>query len=314
MKGLTLDEAINIYLRDARLSATTRANVKSILHRFAKAAGGGKRLNRISHTDISDYIEDHLRSRGLAQNSIWLYATQIRTFFDFCVKAHFIPYSPAAMIQISRAPEDPDTSRAVPNDLLMSMVEYSRLHCYRDYAMLLALMCGLRRMGVAGLRLDRINWEKSEATVLDKGNRYNTYVLSNLAVAALREYIAHHRKPSSSNHVFITLRKPYTEMATDSVSEALERLSLKVGAQQAYRSHAVRHWFTEQLRQMETLELTIRDALNHQSEDTTQKHYARRNRTQVHQAVEQLEATLRLQLTHELPRNIITVTAEELIG
>lgn len=314
MKGLTLNEAITAYLRDGRLSATTRTNTERVLKRFAEEVGAGKRLSRISHTDVSDYIEDHLRTRQLRQNSLWQYVVQIKAFFTFCVKAHFIPYSPAEMIHVSRQPEDPDISKAIPDDLLMSMLDYSREHCYRDYAMLMVLMCGLRRKGIANLRLDRINWQRGEVTVLDKGTRYNTYVLSASALSVLGEYIQHHRQKTTSETVFVKVRKPYNALEVASVSEALARLSSKVGSDCAYRSHSVRHWFTEMLRKMDAGELTIRDALNHQSEDTTQKHYARRNRGQVHQAVDRLDLSLRQRRKSESAGNIITVTIEELIS
>jgi site-specific recombinase XerD len=305
MKGQTLAEAITTYLRDGNLSQSTRVNVERVLNRFSNEIGVGKRINRITHTDVSDYIEDHLRTRGLAPNSLWQYVAQIKGFFTFCVKARFIPYSPSEMIHVSRVPEDPDVSKGIPHDLLIEMLDYSLKNCYRDYAMMAVLMCGLRRKGVAGLKLNRINWEKGEVTVLDKGSRYNTYVLSDSAMSALDEYIHHHRKVTTDDHVFITVRTPYKHLEVASVSYAVFRLCMKAGAEKAYGPHTVRHWFTEMLRQMDTGELTIRDALNHQSEDTTQKHYARRNRSKVHQAVDSLDANLRRQIDYEPMGNII---------
>jgi len=112
----------------------------------------------------------------------------------------------------------------------------------RDYAILLLLarLC-LRAGEVIGITLDDIDWRAGVLLVTGKASQADTLPLPADVGEALADYVRHGRARTSSRHLFITVRAPFTKLALNtSISGIVERACQRSGIE-PFGPHRLRH-------------------------------------------------------------------------
>ena len=112
----------------------------------------------------------------------------------------------------------------------------------RDYAILLLLTrLGLRAGEVIGVTLDDIDWRAGELLVTGKADQADKLPLPADVGEALADYVRHGRARTSSRHLFITVRAPFTKLALNtSISGIVERACQRAGIE-PFGPHRLRH-------------------------------------------------------------------------
>jgi len=141
----------------------------------------------------------------------------------------------------------------------------------RDRAVLLLLArLGLRAGDVAALQLNDIDWEQGLFQVAGKNRRQTVLPLPQDVGEALLHYVANHRPPVETSHVFITAIAPFVPFSRWMVSSIVARaLRLAQIDAPSHGAHLLRHSAaTAMLRQGTSLE-AIGAVLRHASIETT---------------------------------------------
>ena len=112
----------------------------------------------------------------------------------------------------------------------------------RDYAILMLLTrMGLRAGEVIGLTLDDIDWRAGQLTVRGKGDQHAGLPLPADVGEAIADYLRYGRARTTSRHVFVTVRAPFTGLARNtSVCGVVRQACLRAGIE-AFGPHRLRH-------------------------------------------------------------------------
>lgn len=111
----------------------------------------------------------------------------------------------------------------------------------RDYAVLLMLArLAVRGGEVARLELADIDWRAGELTVRGKGGRVDVLPLPADVGAAIADYLLHARPATAARNVFITVKAPFTGLATASVTVLVGAACARAGVSR-FGPHGMRH-------------------------------------------------------------------------
>ncbi|GAA2703155.1 tyrosine-type recombinase/integrase [Micromonospora olivasterospora] len=111
----------------------------------------------------------------------------------------------------------------------------------RDYAILLMLArLAMRGSEVARLELADIDWRAGELTVHGKGGRVDVLPLPADVGAAIADYLLHARPATAARNVFITVKAPFTGLATSSVTVLVGAACGRAGVSR-FGPHGMRH-------------------------------------------------------------------------
>ncbi|MGP9652456.1 tyrosine-type recombinase/integrase [Glutamicibacter sp. AOP38-B1-38] len=131
-------------------------------------------------------------------------------------------------------------------DALLTSFDRKTAVGIRDLAMVLFMArLGMRRIEVARLSLDDIDWYSGTFNVTGKGDQREQLPLLTELGEALRDYVLNARPPCDCPSLFITMRQPYRPITAGLLSAVLDRASERaalprVGAHQLRHTVAIR--------------------------------------------------------------------------
>ncbi len=137
---------------------------------------------------------------------------------------------------------------SIPRGLEAAQVE-ALLGCFdvstaaglRDRAMVVLMArLGLRRIEVARLCLDDVDWRAGALTLTGKAMKIEQLPLLSVVGEALSDYLVRSRPQSDSREVFLTVRKPFRPISSDVVGAVMGRASARAGLGQV-GAHRLRH-------------------------------------------------------------------------
>ncbi len=170
---------------------------------------------------------------------------------------------------------------------------------YRDRAILeLFFSTGLRVSELAGLRIEHINLERDEFTVLGKGKKHRLVFLSGEAKDAIKTYLA--KRDDVAPFLFVRhdkarrgsqagdVSKPLTPR---SVQRLVDRYARMAGITKPVTPHTLRHTFATDLLRNGADIRAVQTMLGHESITTTQvyTHVTDRELKRIHQAFHDAE-------------------------
>ncbi|MGH3915841.1 MAG: tyrosine-type recombinase/integrase, partial [Pseudonocardiaceae bacterium] len=140
----------------------------------------------------------------------------------------------------------------------------------RDYAIVLLLArLGLRAGEVSAIELEDLGWETGELTVRGKGGRVEVLPLPVEVGEALADYVRYARPPRcSTRQLFVSVRAPFTGLATGSVFAVVQRACGRAGIA-AFGPHRLRHALACDLLRRGASLAEIGQVLRHSDERTT---------------------------------------------
>jgi len=190
-----------------------------------------------------------LRARGLASRSLARHLSALRGFFAFAAGEHWLPESPAALI------ENPKLPRLLPD--VLSREEVSRLLAapdtttplgYRDRTMLeLLYAAGLRVSELVGLTLVDYDAQAGLLRVFGKGAKERLTPIHALAREFLSTYLATVRGAFGPKTEFIFLNRSGLGLSRQAVWKGIKRHALAAGVPTRISPHSLRHSFATHL-------------------------------------------------------------------
>lgn len=235
------------YLEDERgLAAGTVKHYLRCARRFLAGLPGPleEALPRLSAGQVIDFVQQwSARRRSTALDMVTLPA--LRSLLRFLHVAGRVPVGLAGAVPAGRGrPRNLDRPRAARSEhvrAVLAACDRDSAVGRRDYAILLMLArLAVRGGEVARLELADIDWRAGELTVHGKGGRVDVLPLPADVGAAVADYLLHGRPATAAPNVFITVKAPFTGLATASVTVLVGAACARAGVSR-FGPHGIRH-------------------------------------------------------------------------
>jgi integrase/recombinase XerD len=201
-------------------------------------------LPRLSAGQVIDYVRDWTaRRRSTSIDMVNLPA--LRSLLRYLHLAGHIPRSLAGAVPAGRGrPRNAAILRAASREGVRAVLagcDRGSAAGRRDYAILLTLTRLAVRGGEVGrLQLADVNWRAAELTIRGKAGRVDVLPLPADVGAAMADYLLHARPATTARTLFVTLKAPFTGLATSSVTGVVARACAAVGVPR-FGPHRIRH-------------------------------------------------------------------------
>jgi integrase/recombinase XerD len=201
-------------------------------------------LPRLSAGQVIDFVRDwSIRRRRTALDMVTLPA--LRSLLRFLHVAGHVPVGLAGAVPAGRGrPRNlvqPRSAGGAQVRAVLAGCDRDSAVGRRDYAILLMLARLAARGGeVARLELADIDWRAGELTVHGKGGRVDVLPLPADVGAAIADYLMHARPATAARNVFVTVKAPFTGLATSSVTVLVGAACARAGVSR-FGPHGMRH-------------------------------------------------------------------------
>jgi integrase/recombinase XerD len=247
-----------------------------------------KSVDDISRTDIVTF-QARLSSEGISTPSIARSLSAIRGFHKYLMIDGLAQGDPTANIETPRGWKRlPKTLSSADVDLLLNQPDPSSPIGLRDKAMLeLLYATGLRVSELVGLRVPDINLERGFLMVMGKGSKERAVPMGEIAIAAIKQYLAHARqillKSRDSDLLFISSRR--RGITRQMFWERIKFYTGKAGIGKSISPHTLRHSFATHLLDNGADLRAVQAMLGHSDISTTQiyTHVSRERLKQIHE-------------------------------
>jgi integrase/recombinase XerC len=238
---------------------------------FLTQVAGVSDPGEVSRRHLDGYLAE-LDRRGYSGATRRRKVAFIRSFFGFLQDAGMIQVSPALKLI------PPERERMQPR--VLSEIEYKRLleavrGEIRDQAIIeLLLQTGLRLSEVARLHVNHLSLPTKiskepgyvgSVTMLGKGRKQRSVTLNYKACRAIKNYLVV-REDGEDTHLFLTKFKK--GIGPRGIEKMVEKYLKEAGIQSA-SVHTLRHTFATHTIKKETKLEVVRQALGHESLETT---------------------------------------------
>lgn len=233
-----LRDAIDDFLLTRRLerrSSRTLGNYRYDLQPFVDVIGPQTRMGDITPKLVKEYLAISGQRPGA-----WAHRARyncLRAFFRWCVEEGYLPTSPLTV----RPPKMPQRVMPVFSDAdLQGMLDACRGRIgIRDKALLLVLMdTGMRLGELVGMRADHIDWDDGGVSIIGKGDKQRTVVLSRPSLLAVYRYLKQRGSPLEE----IWLSEERRPLTASGVQNIIKRVS-KSALGKAAGPHRFRHTY-----------------------------------------------------------------------
>jgi site-specific recombinase XerD len=242
---VTVMNAIQSFMRIALAgkSPQTKKWYSYRLDLMARHLGETRPLIDILEVDLIRYRET-LEARKISPDTFHGYLRAARRLFKWLYKRGIMLANIAEDIELPKPPRR--GKKGIADNHVALILEEAKHHSTRDYSILTFLeSTNARRGGVATLQMSAINLDEKEpkcrqASVIEKGNKQRTVIMSDETMHALRAWLD--VRKSSSPYVFVSESgKP---LNPDSVSEIVDRYKKRLHIKAPCSPHQWRHrWF-----------------------------------------------------------------------
>lgn len=214
--------------------------------------------------------------KPLAWSSQHLHLKEIRQFFAWLAKQNFIPFNPAAEIELPKLPRQ--LPKAVLSDneveLILQQPDTTTPLGLRDRAIFEVLYStGIRRAELCALRVDHIHVDRRVLFVsLGKGQKDRYVPIGLRALNWLARYVEHARSVLciDAKELTLFLTVDGTPIMPDSLTEYGRRYIKAAGIDKPGACHIFRHTMATLMHDNGADIRTIQAILGHEKLDTTQ--------------------------------------------
>jgi site-specific recombinase XerD len=201
-------------------------------------------LSRLSAGQVIDFVQQwSTRRRSTALDMMTLPA--LRSLLRFLHVAGHVPVGLAGAVPAGRGrPRNLARPRSAGGESVRAVLaacDRDSAVGRRDFAILLMLArLAVRGGEVARLELADVDWRSGELTVRGKGGRVDVLPLPADVGAAVADYLVHARPVTAAPNVFITVKAPFTGLATASVTVLVGAACARAGVSR-FGPHGMRH-------------------------------------------------------------------------
>ena len=229
-----------------------------------------------------------MQFQGLSNRSMQRKLAALSAFFEFLISIGRIENNPCDPLG------KPKVERTIPHILAEEHAQTlfridpdhePELTFFRDFIILELLYCtGIRAQELADLTWDRVSLERSEISVIGKGNKFRTIPLVSELVPLLRTYRElqgnYLKSVESENAKFVlfhikargNLRTLIPGLSTRHIQHVVKHFSAAAGLSNKISPHTLRHSFATHLLSAGADLRSIQKLLGHESLSTTQKY------------------------------------------
>jgi integrase/recombinase XerC len=212
----------------------------------------------------------HLRRKGLASSSIQRSLSALRSFYQFQIHHQGGKSNPATTISA------PKLRRRLPKtldaDMLSHLLEFAGDDwiALRDRAMMeLFYSSGLRLAELADCNLDDLDLNEALIHVTGKGRKSRTLPVGQLAVKALRKWLANRDQvTNSSPALFLSLRG--NRLSHRAIQSRIKIRAREQDLPEHVHPHMLRHSFASHLLESSSDLRGVQELLGHANLSTTQ--------------------------------------------
>lgn len=203
----------------------------------------------------------------------------IRSFFQWLTEEEYITKDPSLRLHHERVNVKPEP---VFTDLQMEQIREACTNL-RDRAIVsLLVSSGIRITECVELKKEDVDLSQREAVVLGKGNKYRTVYFDARAEFDIRNYLK--TRNDDQPYLFITMKKPYKALDSDSVRDRLWKIANSTGISRIH-PHRFRHTMATNLVEKGCSITDVQIMLGHTKVDTTLR-YTHKSTSKVKQAYE----------------------------
>jgi integrase/recombinase XerD len=251
---------------------------------FLKAKG----VDDILRTDVVSF-QAHLSAEGMATPSIARSLSAIRGFHKYLMIDGLALADPTVNVETPRGWKRlPKTLSSGDVDSLLNQPDPSVPIGLRDKAMLeLLYATGLRVSELVGLRVPDVNLERGFLVVMGKGSKERAVPMGELAIAAIKQYLAGARQALLNNKdsdlLFISSKR--RGITRQMFWERIKFYTVKAGIGKSISPHTLRHSFATHLLDNGADLRAVQAMLGHSDISTTQiyTHVSRERLKQIHE-------------------------------
>lgn len=257
------------------LAPVTRLNRGHHLQHFLNHCFGDDpvELSTLDVVDVHRFIAHY--SAKWVPASIRVLTTSLRSYFAFrAISGEQTAHLIAALPRVAHWRKAGLPQQLTSDEIAQLLGAFDRRQAtgQRDYAITRCLLdLGLRRMEVARLQLDDIDWRAGTLTVHSKGKRVDILPLPDTCGRAIVQYLQEGRPPTTQREVFVRHRPPINAPAgPDIVRNAVRYAAKRCGLEQRINgTHILRHTLAARLVQSGARFKEIADLLRHRNLNTT---------------------------------------------
>lgn len=261
-------------------SVNTVQSYRRDLEEFAGFAGQDMTVTSVDARLVRAFVYS-LRGKNKG-SSVARKLSALRTFFRFLLREQCIVNDPVSAISMPRQEKHIPVFLTVDEVFtLMEMPGNEDTFADRDRAVLEMLYStGMRVAELAGLNMDRLDFETGMVRVTGKGNRERLVPVGNPALAALDRYLPMREKlirariargdSPETKAVFLNGRG--TRLTSRSIERQVRMYAQRAGIAARVTPHSLRHSFATHLLEMGADLRSVQELLGHVSLSTTQRY------------------------------------------
>lgn len=223
----------------------------------------GKPVQDITSDDVMECLNKYQEVTGVSDSTKDHKRLICSSFFTFLHDRGYIAKNPMATI-------DPIKYVAEVREALTPReVEKMRIACgndIRDNTVLeLFLASGCRVSEIAGMQVERINFDAGCVTVLGKGKKERVVFLSERAL----EYLERYLDGRKSGSVILACRAPHQGLKKNALENIIRKIAKNAGMDRRVFPHLLRHTFATRALNKGMPLPSLCDIMGHASVDTT---------------------------------------------
>lgn len=255
-----MSETVAEFLREKQAQGRSPATIRMyrVCLELFQTVMGDMPISEVSKTVFLDFLIDLQRpdriahqsnpnrppaKHALSRESVRTYYRHIRAFFSWAFEEGYYQSNWVQRVKIpageERAPKDLSDA-----DFLRLLETAGRTGKYpeRDTAIILLLGDGgIRAGGLLGLTLDNMDLDNGLISVIEKGNKERFVPISEITVAAIREWLAVRDASAGVRAVFIS-HKTGKALTYSGLRLLLQRLGKRAGVEGRCNPHSFRHF------------------------------------------------------------------------
>ena len=269
----SVHQFINVLRHERRLSDNTLNAYTRDLAQLTQYCND-QQIRSWDNVDVHDIrlFMTHRHCTGLGSRSLQRELSACRTFFDFLIKKHSLPYNPATTVRAPKA------AKALPKvldvDQINAMLDTPVTDDLdiRDVAMWEVMYSsGLRVSEMTDLNLLDVDFSSRTVQVMKgKGNKARLLPLGKKAVASIQRWLAVRSGLLKEGEFALFVGNKGNRLTTRSVQLRLERWRKKLGIQSRITPHMLRHSFASHMLESSQDLRAVQELLGHSNISTTQ--------------------------------------------
>ncbi|MGF3066181.1 tyrosine recombinase XerC [Facklamia sp. P12950] len=273
---------LNYLLNERRYSQHTVIAYQRDLNQFWLfiKSSGEVSLEQISYQDLRLYLA-YLNERSLNPKTIARKLSSLRSFFNYCLRRHWIDQDPMELITY-KAKETHLPSFFYENEIesLIKVAKTSLLDYPKRNLAILELMyaTGIRVSECCQIRLDQLDFSLQILRVFGKGNKERIVPFGDPAMRALKDYIETERKELLSkwsmqnqrNNDILFLSEKGKAINPDQVRHILQKIVEESQLNLKINPHKLRHSYATHLLNRGADLRSVQELLGHENLSSTQ--------------------------------------------